>query len=143
MPFFADADQLYSVAKELIARIQREDPGAADAVLQSRMVTRLKTTEPSAEFTLDGRRRPVQLSYSAVRTRPNLEIELTADMLHGILLGELSLKKSLASGQLRVRGPVWKVMTLADLFRRGRTIYPQVLRDQGVAGNRSLVGYDE
>jgi hypothetical protein len=133
MPFFADAEQLYAVAEQLIARIQQEDSGAADAVLQSRMVTRLKTTEPSAEFSLDGRRRPVQVLYGASQTRPTLTIELTGDMLHGILLGELSLKKTLASGTIKVRGPVWRVTALADLFYRGRTIYPQVLRDQGLA----------
>ena len=46
---------------------------------------------------------------------------------------ELSLKKAMGNGLLKVRGPVWKVTVLADVFYRGRAIYPQILKDQGLS----------
>ncbi len=131
MAFYTDSEQLYACTQALFSRIEAEDPGAADAILASRLVIRLRCTEPDAEFTINGRRRPVQTTFGPSRLRSTLDIELAADTLHHIMLGELSLKTALANGQVKVRGPVWKAPDLADLFRRGQTLYPQVLREQG------------
>jgi hypothetical protein len=133
MPFFSDADQLYATAQGLFTSLQEVDPGATDIVLASRLVARLRTTNPTAEITLNGRQRPVQFTYGPARVRPTLDIELSADTLHNILLGELPLKKALGNGKLKVRGQVWKALDLADLFYRGQAVYPQVLSDQGLA----------
>lgn len=133
MPFFADSEQFYACTRALFARIEGADPGAADAILASRLVICLRTTAPAAELTINGRQHPVQTTFGPSRLRPTLDIELAADTLHRILLGEQSMKKALANGQLKVRGPVWKAMALADLFRRGQALYPQVLSEQGLA----------
>ena len=132
MAFFKDSDQLYTCAKALFTQIEEEDPGASDAILASHLVIRLRCTQPDAEFTLNGRRRPVEITYGPAKIRPTMDIELAADTLHYILLGELSMKKAMANGQLKVRGPVWKVTALADLFYRGKEIYPGVLEEQGL-----------
>jgi len=130
MTLFEDADQFYACMRALFARIEEEEPTAGDAVWASRLVIRLRCTAPAAEITLNGRQRPVQVRYGPTNLRSDLDIELAADTLHRILLGELSLKKALANGRLKVRGPAWKTFALADLFRRGQAIYPQVLREQ-------------
>ena len=133
MAYYTDTDQLYAVARALFTRLEEEDPGAADGILRSHMVICLRTTKPMAEFTLNGRQRPLQITYGSSRLRPTLDIQLAGDTLHHILLGDKSMKKALANGQLKVRGPVWKAMALADLFHRGQIIYPEVLREQGLA----------
>lgn len=133
MAFFTDSDQLYACARALFTQIEEEDPSASDAIVASHLVIRLSCTEPDAEFTLNGRRRPVQITYGPAKMRPTMDIELAADTLHRILLSELSLKKAMGNGLLKVRGPVWKVTVLADVFYRGQAIYPQILRDQGLS----------
>ncbi len=133
MAFFEDSQQLYACARALLGRVQDQHPDAADAILASRLVIRLSTTDPDVEITINGRRRPVQISYGPVKLRPTLDIQMEADTLHRILLGEQSLKKAFAGGLLKVRGPVWKTADLAPLFAHGRQIYPQVLVEQGVA----------
>lgn len=132
MPFFADSEQFYACTRALFARIEESDPGAADAILASRLLIRIRCTGPSAELTIDGRRRPVQTTFGPSTLRPTLDIELAADTLHRILLGEQSLSKALADGQLKVRGPVWKALALAELFRRGQALYPGVLHEQAL-----------
>lgn len=132
MPFFKDSDQLYAVAKDLLTRVQNEIPSASDSVSRSRQVIRLSTRNPSAEFTLNGRKRPVDVLYGPNHLRPTLDLDLEADTLHQILLGELGLSKALASGKIIARGPVLKLAALGDLFRGGQEIYPQVLGDQRV-----------
>lgn len=132
MAFYTNADQFYTCTRVLFARLEEQDPGAADAILASRLVIRLRCTEPEAEFTINGRLRPAQTTFGPSGLRPTLEIELPADTLHQIMLGELALKTALANGHLKVRGPVWKATALADLFGRGQELYPQVLHEQGL-----------
>lgn len=132
MPLYRDSEQLYSSTQALFRLIEEQDPGAADAVLAAHLVIRLHTSEPEIEFTINGRRRPVQVTYGPSPLRPTLDIELSADTLHGITLGELSLKSALANGHLKVYGPALKAMVLADLFHHMQALYPQVLREQGL-----------
>jgi len=132
MPFFADADQLYAVAQQLLSRVQEEKPHSAEGITRSRLVVRLRTMGPATEFTLNGRQRPLDIIYGPAGPRPILDIELSADTLHRILLGELPLKRAVGNGALRVHGPVWHLVPLADLFYQGQEIYPQVLADHGL-----------
>ncbi len=134
MAVYIDAEQLYSYVEALFALIAEKDPGAADSVLASRLVIRLHCTEPEAEITINGRQRPLETTYGPSRLRPTLDIELTADTLHAIMLGELGLRKALANGLLEVRGPIWKAKALADLFYQGQELYLQVLEERGWPG---------
>lgn len=132
MAFYADSEQLYGTMRLLFARIEEEEPGAVDAILASRLAIRLRCTTPDAEFTINGRQRPVQTTFGPSSGRPTLDIELAADTLHDILRGQLSLRTALGNGLLSIRGPALKAMALADLFRRGQAVYPEVLRKQGL-----------
>jgi hypothetical protein len=132
MAFYADTGQFYAAMQALFDRIQDGDPGAADAILASRLIICLRLVEPAAEIWINGRQRPIQITFDSSHLRPTLDIELAADTLHRIMLGEQSMTKALAAGLLKVRGPVWKATALADLFRQGQALYPQVLREQGL-----------
>jgi len=135
MTFYADADQFYTCTQTLFARIEEQEPGAADAILASRLVIRIRCTEPDAELTINGRQRPVHTTFGPSGLRPTLDIELPADTLHRVMLGEISLKKALANGRLKVLGPVWRATDLADLFHRGQELYHEVLHEQGLLAN--------
>ena len=131
MAVYTDTEQLYRYVQALFARIAENDPSAADAILASKMVIRMRCTEPDAEITINGRRRPLETTFGPSRLRPTLEIDLTADTLHAIMLGELRIKSAVANGQLKARGSIWKAGALADLFRQGQVLYHQVLNEQG------------
>jgi hypothetical protein len=136
MPYYASTNQFYECTESLFNRIQEEQPDAGDAILASHLVIRLRCAEPDAELTINGRKRPVQTTLGPSRLRPTLDIGLSADTLHYIMLGELSLKTALARGLLTVRGPVWKTRALAELFHRGQALYPDVLQAQGLSLHR-------
>jgi hypothetical protein len=129
---YADSDQFYACTEALFARIAEEDPRAGDAILASHLVMQLRSTEPDAEININGRKRPLQITYGPSAVRPTLDIELPADTLHRILLGEQSMKEALANGKLKVRGPVWKAADLEHLFRQSQSLYPEILREQGL-----------
>lgn len=131
-PFFKSAEQLYACAQALFERVQQEEPGAADQIIFARLVIRLRCMEPTAEITINGRHRPLQTFFGPGNVRPELEVELTGNTLHQILLGQLTLKKALATRLLKVKGPVWRTAALYELFERGQTLYPQILREKGL-----------
>ena len=134
MPFYANDDQLYASLRVLFDRIEAENPQAADAMLKSRLSFRFRCAEPEAVLLIDARQRPLHITYGANNSvKPDLDVKLSTDTLHQILLGHLSLTKALGSKQLLPTGPVWKTMVLADLFQHAKTIYPQVLQEQGLS----------
>jgi hypothetical protein len=132
MPFYSNADQLYTCIGTLFDRVLTEIPAVSQGILAARMLIRLRCREPQSEIILNGRQRPIQTSFGATSQRPDLDVELAGDTLHYILLDHLSIRKAMANGELRVRGPIWKTSPLAELLRQGRAFYPQVLREQGL-----------
>ena len=132
MSVYATSDLLYSCVQELFNQVQRTHPGAAEAIARSGMNYRLRTATPAGTILIAGRDRPPALRVGSGPARVDIDIELNADTLHEILLGELSVTKALGQRRLKVKGPVIKAMSLADLFRHGRTIYPGVLQAHGL-----------
>jgi putative sterol carrier protein len=134
MAIYQDSQQLYDSMKTFFRRIGEEYPSAAGEVSKAKLIIRLSTSAPPTAITLNGRKTPPEVSYGDSTLRPDLAIDLTAEALHYILLGELSLTKALASGQLKVSGPVWKSFVLEGVFHHGQAIYPQILKEMGMDG---------
>lgn len=133
MPFFANTKQLYVCTEQLIYRIQEEDPRANDAMVAAKIAIRLNVSEPGGAIVINGRSRPVTAHFHPGHIQPDLEVFLAGDTLHQILLGQLGLQQAMARKLLQVKGPVFKVMTLAPLLQKSQQIYPQILREQGLA----------
>ena len=133
MPFYHDTEQLYAATRALFARIGQNSPHAADGILKARLVIRLRTSEPEGEIALDGRQPPLKSHFGPAAVRPELDIQMSVDTLHRILLGELQLGKALSGGLLKVKGPIFKTLPLAELFQQGRRYYPDILRELGLA----------
>ncbi|MBK9053969.1 MAG: SCP2 sterol-binding domain-containing protein [Chloroflexi bacterium] len=132
MAIYGNTEQFYTCARQLFARIEQDDPTAAAALLNSRLIIRLQMSNPSGEILISGREQTAVVHFGRNSLKPDLDIGLSGDTLHAILLGQLTLTKALGSGKLTVKGPIWKATILADLFRQSQTIYPQILREQGI-----------
>ncbi len=133
MAVFTNEKQVYACLQVLFARIEAQNPQAADSVQKSRLSFRFRCSDPYAVFWIDARQRPLQISYGSDNvSKPDLDVQLTTDTLHQILLGHLTLTKAVGSKKLKPTGPVWKTMALADLFNQAKTIYPHVLQEQGL-----------
>lgn len=133
MPYYQNPQALYDNLRATFRRIEKESPDHLDglkSLMAARMVIRLKCSGPAAEITLNGRERPFQASYGASALRADLTVDLSADTLHSILLDELSIKKAVADGKIKVHGPVWKLKVLVDLIKAARVYYPDVVRAQ-------------
>lgn len=132
MAIFANQAQFVTVMQALFTRMETEDPQAADGLLKKKLCVQLRCVDPSAVMMFDGRKRPLSITYSSNGVKPDLNVEVTCDALHHILMGDLRLSKAVGSKQLKPNGPVWKVTPLADLFHQAQKIYPDVAREQEI-----------
>ena len=133
MTVFTTDKQLYDCLRDLFARVESSDGTAVNVMQQSNMCFRFRCTAPTALIVIDARKRPLTIEYGTSDVKPDLDIAITVDALHQILLGNLTLTKALGSKQLVPNGPVWKVTKLADLFQNAKEIYPTVLQTHGIS----------
>jgi hypothetical protein len=132
MPVYKNSAELYQCLNLLFNKMHDLGPGATQTLLASRLVIRLAISTPPAQVLIDGRVSPAQVRYGPPAQRSELDVELTAETLHRILLKELSLRKALGSGAMKVRGPIWRTAALEEILHHGQDLYPQVLREAGL-----------
>jgi hypothetical protein len=112
--------------------IEQHDPQASDALLKASLIITFQCTSPTAAITISARRAPVQVLYGPTKLKPTIEVGLEADTLHCLLLGDIRLTKAIGAELVTLKGPVWKTLSLADLFHYAQQFYPGVLEAQGL-----------
>lgn len=132
MAFFQNSQQFIGTLDSLFTRVQQSYPKAAEDLEQAKLILRFRCLEPTAEILINGRRHPATVTFGENRIRAEVDIELMADTLHEILLGELKLAKALASRALKIRGPARRTLAVTGLFHECQKLYPDVLHDEGL-----------
>lgn len=132
MPIYSSDSQLYSCFQALFGVIEAQEPTAANALLKASLAITFNCTAPVASITIDARKAPVQLFYGPAPLKPTIEVGLTADTLHCLLLGEVRLAKAVGSELMDLKGPVWKTLSLGDIFHHAQRFYPSVLQENGL-----------
>jgi hypothetical protein len=130
MPVYRSSDELYASLKFLFDQIKALGSEATRSVTDAKMVIRFRISDPPADVLIDGRQKEVRFSYGINSVKPNLDVELSGDVLHKILLAELPLRKALGSGQMKVRGQIWKARALEDVFHHGQALYPTMFLER-------------
>ncbi len=132
MATYKNSEQFYSTMRSLFDRVEEEKPDAAEDVKKSKLILRFSCQDPEAIILINGRRNDETVIFGQNKIRPEVDVLLKTDSLHNILLGDLGLARALASKDLKLRGPARKALALTDLFHECQTIYPEILRDQGL-----------
>ncbi len=132
MATFKSSEQFYTSARILFDRLLTQNPEAAEPVEKAKLLMLFRCTEPTVSFLINGRRHPAKVEFGQDKIRPEINATLSTDTLHLILLGDLPLSKALSTNSIKVRGSVWKLTSLADLFQECQTLYPDILREQGL-----------
>jgi len=132
MSYFTSAEQIYTVMKSLFQNLNRMEPNPVNALRSINMVICITLTDPDANITFNGRNRPVTIDYGSPNGRADMVIGMSADTLHLILLDEYSIRRGFSNGELKLRGPIWKALSFADIFQKVKAYYPKVLKEQGL-----------
>ena len=130
---YQDEAQLYTCLADLFERVEADIPQATDSLFKAKLFIRFNCVQPDATLLIDARERPLQIEYGRSNNhKPDLDVDVTGEALHQILLGNLSLTKAVGSKKVKPKGPVWKVMALADLFYHAQKIYPEIAAEQNL-----------
>jgi putative sterol carrier protein len=132
MAIYKDSGQFYTAMQSLFDRVEEEKPDAAEDIKKSKLILRFSCQDPEATVLINGRRNDETITFGQNKIRPEVDVLLKTDSLHKILLGDLELARALASKELRLRGPARKALALTDLFHECQSIYPEILREQGL-----------
>ncbi len=133
MAVYVSTEQFYTVMKDVFDQVMQH-PDHIESFTRSNLVIRMNTTDPDAEILLDGRQPPLEVFFGPRPGRANLEISLTADLLHEMWLGNESTQQAFLSGRIRTRGNLLKAMQLVELFAEAERIYPAVAQQYGLPG---------
>lgn len=131
MPVYQSAEQFYAVMKEVFEAVAQQ-PEHVDAFMHSNLVVRMNVTNPDAEILLDGRQPPLEVFFGPRPGRANIEIALSADLLHALWMGMESTRQAFFDGRIRTRGNLLKAMPLIEVFLAAERIYPSIAKDHGL-----------
>jgi len=134
MAVYASDEQLYSCFRALFNKIEEEDAAAGKSLLKSKLSIRFQCSDPTAAITIDARKKPVNIAYGSSNVKPILDISLSADTLHEILLGKIGLSKAMGSGRMKPKGPIWKSVALEPLLHDAQKLYPEILEQCNPSG---------
>ena len=128
---YQDEAQLYNCMQDLFTRVEADLPQATESLIKAKLCIRFNVSDPEAMLLINAQKRPLQVEYGRTNNhKPDLDVDVTGEALHQILLGQLSLTKAMGSKKVKPKGPIWKIMALADLFYHAQKIYPAVYASQ-------------
>ncbi|MCY4411833.1 MAG: SCP2 sterol-binding domain-containing protein [Caldilineaceae bacterium] len=141
MSIYVDAEQLYTVLRRGFDKV-KERPGAIETFTSSNLVIRLRLTDPDAEVLLDGRQPPLEIFFGARPGKADLELTMTADLLHEVWSGQRKLKDAFFGGQIQSSGNIFLAMKLTDLFREAERAYMLIQRNGSASDGTHSEGED-
>ena len=133
MPYYHDSNQLLEMMQAVFSQVARDNPQATNVLSDSKLILRLKISDPALDVTFNGRKKPPEITYGKTPLRPDLDVSLSADSLHAIMLGDLPLGSALGSGKMKVQGNVIKSFVMKDIFQQAQRVYPELWNTNGKA----------
>lgn len=132
MPIFQDAEKMYAVLRDMFGAVAEQNPKAFDDMVKNRLTVRFKVSQPTGEVTIDGKTRPPKLTYGAFSGRPDIDLELTGDVLDKLLKHEISAQKSVMDGTIKFKGNPLKLNAMLNVLKASNAFYPDALKKNGL-----------
>lgn len=128
MPKFQDTEALYGVMRDMFAQVTEKNPKAFDEMVKSRLTVRFRVNAPAGEITVDGKTRPPKLTYGTFAGRPDIDLDMTGDVLDKLLSHQISATKAVTDGTIKFKGNPLKLRALLDVIKAGNAVYPEMLK---------------
>ncbi|MCK6534963.1 MAG: pyruvate dehydrogenase complex E1 component subunit beta [Polyangiaceae bacterium] len=128
---FTDRAEFERVMARLFERLMAT-PDVADPLTSTALVVRFRYPDLGSVLTFDLKHRPAEFSTTE-RVAADVEMVQSSDTAHEFWLGELNPVRAIATGRVRARGDVAGALKLLPAIRPAFRIYPDVLRELGLA----------
>jgi hypothetical protein len=136
MAYFKDADEVYAYLGALFRGLVADEE-LAPRFQAAHTIVRYVYRKPDAQITcklLAGEEARVDLGASELE--PEVVLTMDADVAHRFWLGKVNVTIALARGQIKTKGPVAKVLTLAPLVK---AVVPRYRAQLEAAGRADLL----
>ena len=136
MPYFKDADEVYSFIGKLFEDLA-EDEELAPKFQKANTIVQYRYRNPESVITVkvkegeDG-----QVDLGDTDMEPDVVMSMEADTAHRFWLGNVNVTVALARGQMKAKGPVAKILKLVPLTK---PIFPRYRRMLEEAGRKDLL----
>ena len=128
MPVFKDEDQLYEVFGGLWMALLTDEKFSG-RLKKNKLTLKFITTAPDGVMWVSHEK---ILTGEAAGPAAIITLELPADMAHSFWLDKLNLGSALKSPEVKVKGPLPKMMALFPLLKSLFKKYPEHCRKHGL-----------
>jgi putative sterol carrier protein len=129
LPYFKDADEVYSYIGKLFEDLAVDDE-LAPKFRKANTIVQYRYREPESIITVklmegeDG-----QVDCGETNMEPEVVMSMEADTAHKFWLGKVNVTVALARGQMKAKGPVAKILKLVPLVKPVFPRYRQMLEE--------------
>jgi len=129
MPVYESSEKANEVFGELF-RILVADETVQARLQESNLSVRLIHTKPDSQIyvSTDG-----MLVGDEVPETATITIKMSSDTAHALWLGKLMMPTAIATGKVRIRGKVAKVIELVPILQPAFDRYPEIAANAGLA----------
>ena len=134
MPYFKDADEVYSFIGKLFEDLA-EDEELAPKFQKANTIVQYRYRNPESVITVkikEGEDGQVDLGETGME--PEVVMSMEADTAHRFWLGKVNVTVALARGQMKAKGPVAKILKLVPPHQADLPALPQDARGGGAQG---------
>lgn len=111
-----------------------EDDTIAEAFAASGVILRVHYTDPDASVTVDMPNRSVLRGDTSLT--PTVELFMSADVGNQFWLGKVNLPAAMATGKVRAKGPIPKILKIVPVAKQ---LFPRYVELLETAGRSDLV----
>ena len=131
MGHFKDEDDVYRFVGRLFQELAG-DPDLAPRLQKANTVVQYQMRDPEALITCEMcPERDLRVDLGPSDLDPEVVMTLAADTAHRFWLGRVELTVALASGEIKAKGPVAKILRLVPLVEHAFPRYHQMIEEAG------------
>lgn len=131
MPTFENSDRLKQVLGGFFEYLITQEE-MAKKLLASKMVIRFNYAEPELAITIDLTGPTAIISYNDQTKKPEVEMNMKADVAHRFWFGKVNLVMALARREMVAKGPIPKILKLLPVIKPAYELYPKYLAEKGL-----------
>ena len=129
MPYFKDADEVYSYIGKLFQDLA-EDEELAPKFQRADTIVQYRYRAPESIITVSLREDdPGRVDFGDTDMEPEVVMTMDADTAHRFWLGKVNVTVALARGQMKAKGPVAKILKLVPLTKPIFPRYRKILEE--------------
>ena len=106
------------------------DPDTGSKLKKANMIVKWHIHDPTGILWLNSGE--ARLGIGDTDFKADVELNISGDDVHLFMLRKLNLTKEIASGRIKVKGPVMKLLKFLPLIRSAQDQYPEVSKGFGL-----------